>query len=379
MFYPIQNAERAKKGELPLDAVKISVPDDYTLIIELEYPTPYFLDLTATSFYAPLHDLNDKDPSCFNGPFIVKERIRDQSLTLNKNPCYWDAASVQLEQVCFTLVKDPMTAYSLFERGEIDVIGDPFSSLPIEVLPHLEASGRLHTKLISRIFYLLLNTTKPPFDNKSFRKALSFSIDRVPVTTHLFYGESPTLSCIPKTLSLLGDEAFQWEDPVQLLESALAEMQLTRKEIMIVLNYAELSGQKRFAEFLQQEWREKLGLEIELVSLQWNTHIVNLRKRNYQIGTFHFTTLYQDPMFYFEFFTGWEHPEVFHLIEQSNRILNPQERKTHLAQIEKKLFEEMPAIPLFTQNLHYLVRDGVNLVISDCGIYDFKQTRVNAL
>ena len=384
LFYPIQNAEQVKKGELPMDALKLFTPDDSTLVVELDYPIPYFLELTATSFFAPLYELNEKDPTCFNGPFTLSERTRDVSLTLSKNPLYWDANSVRLDQVVFTLVKDPMTAYSLFERGEIDVIGDPFSSLPIEVLPSLDASGRLRSKLISRIFYLLLNTTAPPFDNAKFRKALSFSIDRAAVTKDLFYGELATFSCIPKTLSLLEEEALKIEDPRRLLEEALLEMGLTRETLpKITLSYAELSGQKRFAEFIQQEWGEKLGIEIDVVGSQWNTHIVNLRKRNYNIGTFHFTTLYQDPMFYFEFFkdaralgnyTGWEHPEVMGLIEQSNRSIDPKERKEMMARIERKIFDEMPAIGLFTQNLQYLVQEGVNLVISDLGIYDLKKT-----
>lgn len=53
LFYPIKNAEKVKKGELPLDAVGISAPDPQTLVVTLEHPTPYFLDLTATSFFLP--------------------------------------------------------------------------------------------------------------------------------------------------------------------------------------------------------------------------------------------------------------------------------------------------------------------------------------
>ena len=62
------------------------------------------------------------------------------------------------------------------------------------------------------------------------------------------------------------------------------------------------------------------------------------------------------------------------LIEQSNRSIDPKERKEMMARIERKIFDEMPAIGLFTQNLQYLVQEGVNLVISDLGIYDLKKT-----
>ena len=69
-----------------------------------------------------------------------------------------------------------------------------------------------------------------------------------------------------------------------------------------------------------------------------------------------------------------EHPEVMGLIERSNRAIDPKERREMMARIEQKIFDEMPAIGLFTQNLQYLVQEGVNLVISDLGIYDLKKT-----
>src|SRR5579872_2055160 len=49
LFYPIKNAEKVKKGQLPGSELKIFTPDEKTLVVELEHPLPYFLDLTATS------------------------------------------------------------------------------------------------------------------------------------------------------------------------------------------------------------------------------------------------------------------------------------------------------------------------------------------
>ncbi len=305
LFYSIKNAELAKRGELSTDAVGITTPDAHTLIVQLEHPTPYFLDLAATSFFSPLYDPSEKEPECFNGPFIVQERIHDQKLILKKNPHYWDHASILLQEICFTMVRDPATSLAMYEKKELDLVGDPFSSLPFDAIPALEQSGQLKTKLISRMFYLLLNTEVPPLHSSSLRQALAFSIDRHLLTQHLFFGEIPSLSALPKPLSLVEGSKLQenQKDPVALFEKALQELHLTRETFpTLVFSYAELSGQKKLAEFIQEQWKKVLGIEIKLVCSEWNVHIVNLRKGQYQMGTLHLTTLYQDPMFYFDLF-----------------------------------------------------------------------------
>ena len=386
LFYPIKNAEKVKKGQLPIKELKVFTPDEKTLIVELEHPTAYFLDLTATSFFSPLYEATNSEPTLFNGPFVLGKQVHNQKLILNKNRSYWDADSVELEEIYFTTVKDPMTAYIMYENGELDLVGDPFSSLPLDLIPTLEKTGKLKNKVISRIFYLLINTTTPPFNNVSFRKALSLSIDRDQVVKHLFFGELPTYSSLPSPLSMTTEDEFKQEEPASLFEKALVELKLTREEFpKIVFSYAELSGQKRLAEFLQNQWKEKLGIQVEVSGLQWNTHIANLRNRNYQIGTLHLTTLYQDPMFYFDCFkdqsslcnyTGWEHPEFRKRIELAELLCDTGKRRSMLKEAELQLFDEMPAIPLFTQNLQYLSRNDLDLVILDLGIYDFKQTKI---
>lgn len=388
LFYVIKNAQQVKKRELPLEELGIATPDEKTLTITLERPTPYFLDLTATSFFSPLFSTTEEEPSCFNGPFVMAERIHDQKLIFRPNSFYWDAANVELQEICFTMIKDPMTALAMYEKGELDVVGDPFSSLPFDIIPNLEQSGNLKTKVISRIFYLLLNTDSYPFHCKPFRKALGLSVDRHQLTEHLFFGEIPSLSLLPKPLSLVDESQFEkhQEDPSVLFEMALEELGLTRNNFpVITLSYAELSGQKKLAEFVQEQWKKKLGIEVQLECCEWNVHMGKLRKGTFQIGTLHLTTLYQDPVFYFDLFRDkktaynycrWENENLRHLLEKVEGTLDSKDRRLYLQQAEWKLFEEMPAIPLFTQNLQYLLKDHVNLEISDLGIYDFKNSAI---
>ncbi len=54
LFYPIKNAKKVKKGELPLSELGIHALDSQTFVVELEHPTPYFLNLISTLFFCSL-------------------------------------------------------------------------------------------------------------------------------------------------------------------------------------------------------------------------------------------------------------------------------------------------------------------------------------
>lgn len=389
LFYPIINAKAAKMGLLPLEAVAISAPDPQTLIVELEHPTPYFLELTASSFFLPLYHPNADDPLFYNGPYVAASHLPDEKLVFKKNPLYWDQESVEIEELDFLMVRDPMTALALFEKGELDLVGDPFSTIPFDVLPTLLQSDELEAKTVSRIFYLLINTEHFPLNNKYIRKALSLSLNRDLFTEHLFFGQEKTLSLLPSPLSLLepGDLAPlpTAEECRALFEQGLKELGLTHETFpSITLSYAELSGQKKMAEFVQESWKETLGIEAKIKCSEWNVHSVDLRRKNYEIGALHLTTLYQDPMFYFDLFRdkknasnycSWENPLFKDYLERSEHALSAQDRSFLLRQAELLLIEEMPAIPIFTHNFQYLKQKDVDLCLTDLGIYDFKHAR----
>ncbi|PQV76374.1 ABC transporter substrate-binding protein, partial [Cronobacter sakazakii] len=46
ILFDVKNAQKVNKGELPLDQLGVKAKDDKTLVVELEQPAPYFLELT---------------------------------------------------------------------------------------------------------------------------------------------------------------------------------------------------------------------------------------------------------------------------------------------------------------------------------------------
>ncbi|MGN6685452.1 MAG: peptide ABC transporter substrate-binding protein [Devosia sp.] len=120
---------RGKKADPSTLGVKAA--DDKTLVMTLTGPTPYFLGLLTSSYAAPSRqDLIDKegdkygttaDSMAYNGPFLLSEWSNQDKIVLKKNPNYWDAANIKLDEVDFLLLPDPSTQRNLFDNKQLDV------------------------------------------------------------------------------------------------------------------------------------------------------------------------------------------------------------------------------------------------------------------
>ncbi|CFJ37466.1 ABC-type dipeptide transport system%2C periplasmic component [Mycobacterium tuberculosis] len=121
--------------------------DDKTLQVELENPTPFFLELTAFQTYFPVNKkVVEANPNWAaeanthlgNGPFKMEAWEHKNKLVLIKNEHYWDLDNVKLDKINFSMVEDENTELSMFENGEIDWAGSPLSSLPTDAMPAFE-------------------------------------------------------------------------------------------------------------------------------------------------------------------------------------------------------------------------------------------------
>src|SRR5699024_8118796 len=113
--------------------------DAKTLVVELEQPTDYFLELTAFHTYYPLNkevaEGNDKwaldvsEDYVTNGPFTLDAWEHKNRIILGKNEDYWDADTVKLETITMHMIDDESTALSMYENDELDWVGDPVDAI----------------------------------------------------------------------------------------------------------------------------------------------------------------------------------------------------------------------------------------------------------
>ncbi len=389
LFYLIKGAKRAKMGEISLREVGIYAQDDQTLIVELEHPAPYFLELLAHPLFSPLYD-EEPSPHVFNGPFFVARWDLGKSLLLQKNYSYWDSSQVHLDKIEVAMVADANTALMLYQKGEIDWAGHPFTLLPDDALPRLKASQEFHSEPIDGVYWLCLNTEKAPLSSAKIRKALSLALDREALAHHLLCGETPCESILPTGMALLGN----WEPSdhslhlaQSLFEEGLEELHLRKEDFpTLEISHSDMPWHKKLSEAIQESWHKSFQIDVTLHNSDWNHFFASLGERRFQIGGCIWYSVYHDPIYNLEFFKEkkhrynapqWENIHFQKLLQLAEGERDLSQRLEHLKEAEQLLLDEMPIIPLFVYHAKYLKSPHLHgLEVLPAGYVDFKYARI---
>jgi oligopeptide transport system substrate-binding protein len=386
LFYIIKNARRAKCNEVPLEAVGVKALDETTLTVELEHPAPYFLELISHPIFSPVYG-EDEEPTIFNGPFVLGNCKHGSLFELDRNCQYWDAENIGLQKVSISMITDPHTEFFLFEKGEYDVIGDAFDSIPDDLLVAAKKDPRFHTETISRIYWLYINTETPPFQSAWIRKAFAYAIDRKNLIQNFLINDIPSVTLLPKALTLLDErsciEDGNTEKAIYCFEQGLKELGLTRETFPpITISYCTYGSQKALTQIFQEYLGKILGIDVQIQAFEWNILSNNLVHGQFQIASCIRNAMYNDPSYFLEIFkdkngsynfSRWENQTYQQLLAQANSAEDMKEREHYLRLAEKLLIEEMPAIPIYTETCKYLLNEKLKgYSITPSGYVDFK-------
>lgn len=115
------------------------------------------------------------------GPFVVKEFVSNDHLTLEANPHYWETAPdgkpyPYLDQVIIKQVPEDTTKVLQIQAGNLNgAEAIPFSQLAVL---KRDPRGQLLTFAQQQVYFLVVQTTRPPFDDVKVRQAMSLALDR---------------------------------------------------------------------------------------------------------------------------------------------------------------------------------------------------------
>ncbi len=398
-FYMIEGAKAYREGQAPISQVGISSPDEKTLIVKLEAPTPYFLKLTASHFFFPAHkslrnkpnDLQDDTHLISNGPFVLSKWLRSNELSVTKNPLYWDAEKVKLDQIIM-YVLDESTSLKMFEANELDWVGSPMGTIPQDAVTELKGSNRLQIVPASGTHWFRFNTGSFPTNNNKMRLALSYGLNRKEIVDHVTQGSQlPAYRLIPPTLDMRPDALFHDNDVSiarNFFAEALAELNLSKEQFsQITLSYPAADREHKIAQAVQQQWEKNLGIHVRLNSCEPKCFLQKVREFDYQIATGSWFADFSDPINFLEVFkyktnstnrTLWENEEFINLLNASQIDTNTQSRNKTLAAAEDLFIQQMPVAPLFFAAFNYVKNEKVRgVTLSDLGILDFKYARID--
>ena len=105
------------------------------------------------------------------GPFVFKEWRPGDRIVVERNPHYWNADAINLDEIVFRIMPDQQTRMASLQSGEVDIIWTDRGASVIEA--EKDPNLTVHTREGTGAGIIFLNTAKPPLDNVEARRALS--------------------------------------------------------------------------------------------------------------------------------------------------------------------------------------------------------------
>jgi len=376
LLTPIKNASKVNSGELPVDELGVKALDDKTLEITLESPTPYFLELTNQRVTLPQRkDIVEKygdtygselDTLVYNGPFTLTTWVHNSEIVLTKNENYWDKDTVKLQNVNIKIISEENAIYNSLSNGSIDQAS---ASKPEWKQKFMADENLEHIEIVNpNTFFIFFNTQDEVFKNANIRKAFSAAIDREEIANVIFNGVNvPAYGWVPPSISIDGKEyrsvveepvkllVNDNPDPKALLVKGLEELGLDTDPSKLTVKIS-LGGTdqwfRTYGEYLQQMYAEKLGVNIQIETLDWPIFSAAAAKGDFQIGYMAWGADFNDPVSMLSLLrsdagaiaTGWANDRYDELIDLAGKEMNQQKRLEYFKEAEKILLYDEAAL-----------------------------------
>jgi peptide/nickel transport system substrate-binding protein len=158
----------------------IDIVDDYTVNFVLKQPTILFLVYTtfnpilAPGYYTTNTPQQTAIKPMGSGPWVFKEWVKDDHLTMTANPDYW-RGKPQIETLIWRPVPVPSTRTAMLQRGEADIIAD----MAPEDIDRVKADSNLKVCIApgARRLSATIPTELPQFKDKRVRQAFNYAVD----------------------------------------------------------------------------------------------------------------------------------------------------------------------------------------------------------
>ena len=407
LFEGIKNATDVMNGKKSTKEVGVKADGDYKLVVTLDKQIPYFkLLMGFPTFFPQNQNAVEKYGSkygtaskymCYDGPFnLTKWTGTNLSWSLKKSDNYWDKKNVKLDSINFKVNKSNSTAYNLYQSGKLDA-----TSLSAEQAKQLKGQSGYMVRQAASTFYFQYNQTKPEFQNKKIRQAISMVIDRKEfVNKVLGNGSIPSKGLVSTGLATRNGKDFA--DASYVKDGATVNFAKAKKlwaeglkeigkdSLTFGLLSDDTDGAKKTTEFIQSAIESNLkGAKVDCANVPFKTRLNRTNQGQFDIVISAWGADFADPISFLDMFTSnnsynagkWKNAQYDKLIEasKSTDAGNSGKRWDDLVSAEKILIQEQGISPLYQQATAWMVKPKVKGVIynSAGANYNFKNAYVS--
>ena len=385
ILYPIKNAEMVNTGKADPKELGIKAVDDKTFEITLERPTPFFLELLAHQTALPVSKASlEKNGADFvkpgtmvsNGAFQLVSHVPNDSLVVQKNPNFWDAANVKLDKVIFYPIDDQAASVRRFEAKEMDLVYN-FSADQIERL-RSAYKDQVHVSPTLATYYYVFDGREAPFNDVRVRQALSMAVDRDFLAKKIYSGSQlPAYSLVPPGMANYGEPAKADFAELSQLDREDKAIELMKeagygegsKPLNIEVRYNTNPNHERVATAVADMWKNTFGAKVTMSNLDVSSHYAYLQEGGkFNVARAGWVADYADPENFLALnlstnktfnYGHYESKEFDDLMKKSYAETDPAARSKIMHEAETILMRDQPIAPFLTQADLWLVSDRI--------------------
>jgi peptide/nickel transport system substrate-binding protein len=284
----ILDPKTASPGRSYISSIKaIETLSPYRVKVTLSAPLASFLEGLASNNCAIVSKAaveqygNLQKVPVGTGPFMMKEWIPDNSMTLVKNPDYFESRTPYLEKVIFRIIPEQASLLAGVKAGNLDMatINDGSTIM----LARRDANLNVMQKPGINVRTFGYNVTRKPFDNELVRQAMSLAIDRTEIVTIAEFGMGRPTGPIPVS-------ATQWALPLAKIpystpdiakaKALLAQAGYPNGFSFKIVTANSYEGGLAVAQVIQNQLK-KIGVTAELEVVEWGIYIDRWVKRTF--------------------------------------------------------------------------------------------------
>ena len=362
----IVNAADILAGEKNPAELGVRAVDDHTLEVRLFAPLPYFPAMTTYATLFPAHRATIEthgakwtapENMVSNGAYVLKELVLNEYHKRVKNPEYWAADNVIIEEVTGLVINDDNQALTRYRAGELDHL----QPLPAGQYPALKEEMPDEATSVPRLcsYYYAINHSQsghPALQDVRVRRALSMAIDRNVIVERLLKGGQwpaynfthlKTAGFVMPEIAYATLDQAERDDEAERLMAASGIEDLTLK---LIYNTSE--SHKQIATVISQMWKQKLGVTTELANFEWKTYLNIMDNQEFDLARSGWCGDYNEASTFLDLLTTthganrgkYSNPEVDELMNASKTVGDP---GAIYAEVEQILAEDMAIIPIY--------------------------------
>ena len=339
-----QNTKASQGWGFINTAIKsVSAPSPDTVVVHLKYPwAPLLADLSIfANGIIPDNYAGKSETAFYNapigtGPFKWDVWHKGQSLTLVKNPLYWEKGKPYLDSITWTDVPNDNTRQQQLQGGQAQI--DQFPAWSTVTNLQSTQGVNMHLFNSTQTNYLAFNETRKPFQDVHVRRAISLALNRDALVKAVLFGHGkPANSLFPPQVPYYDPNTPGYQFNLAEAKKEMAQSSVPNGFSTSIVIPSGNSDYLTISTIVQSELKP-LGINVKINQLDPNTENTQTQNLKYDMTLTLWTMDISDPdelaTFAVDpksgaksFFTMYNNPAVVNAAHEAERTLDTEKRQ----------------------------------------------------